>query len=159
MWLRATFFDWSSKGDDALYNRCSPNLVAIKTWAENTWGMHSLGCYGERPVRGGVRPSPHSHGAAIDLSYGEGAERRALCLDVILPTLIRNRDQLGVQAIHDYIGSRIWRVGRTLDGDSAEIEWWRHQSTGQGMGERWATYLHIETTLLGWGTDTPVDER
>lgn len=159
MWEPATFTDWSRRPQDPAYDRCSPNLRAILTWAINTWGLTSLGCYGERPVRGGYLPSPHSHGAAIDLSYGPGDERRDLFLGVIVPTLIRNRDQLAVQAIHDYVGNRIWRVGRTADPNGAEDVWWRRQTTGAGMGSSWATYMHVETTLQGWAIDTPIDDR
>lgn len=157
--MQKTFFNWSEMPDDPDYNKCSPNLVAIKTWAVNTWGMNSLGCYGERAVRLGVKPSPHSHGAALDLAYGAGTPRRDVCIHAIIPTLIRNSEKLHLQAIHDYWGSRIWRAGRTCNVNDAEMSWWRHQTKGAGMGEQWATYLHLETSPDGWADARPVDDR
>lgn len=127
------------------------------------FGGRPLGCYGERPVRGGVKPSPHSHGAAIDWRYAAGStatiEERELIDSLVLLTLIRNREALHVQAIHDYTENRIWRVGRTRNLDHAETRWWRAQTSGAGMGKRWAAYLHIETTLQGWDDATPLIER
>lgn len=128
-----------------------------------TFGGTNLGCYGERPVRGGVAPSPHSHGAAFDWRYARGsiadASERELVDSLVLLTLIRNSAELHIQAIHDYTEARIWRAGRTQSVDDSEDGWWRPQPHRNGMGSAWAAYLHIETTQGGWGDETPLLER
>lgn len=157
--IATEYFDWSSLADTAEYNRCSPNLLSLSVWAIDVWSLEWLGCYGERPVRGGERPSPHSHGAAVDLGYGPGADRRELAVDMIIPTLIRNSEPLHVQRICDYIGRRIWTAGRTAALADAETRWWKPNKTAAGMGQRWATYLHVEVNRSGWDDTAPLEGR
>lgn len=146
------FYNWQAHqpADDPRYNRCSPNLQAIADELGKRWGMTNLGCYGERPIRAGTAPSSHSHGASIDRRYLESIGR-ARALSEVIPWLIDNSAELHVSSIHDYIGARIWHAGRG----------WKAQSPNRatGMGQSWAGYFHIETTLTGWGDVTPIPNR
>lgn len=154
---------WSAHNggnDDPRYNRCSPNLVAIKAEMQARWGLGDLGCYGERNVRAGVLPSAHSHGAAQDLRYLEQIGRTRF-LNEVVPWLIENSAELHLSAIHDYIGCRIWHAGRTSNPADAYTLWWRQQTANPatGMGQSWAGWVHLETSEDGWGDATPVTTR
>ena len=157
----ATRFDhWTqARPPLGVHSRCSPNLVRIRDGARVRFGVTSLGCHGVRNVRGSATaPSVHSWGAAIDLSWVElGRER---CESQLIPWLIAWSDELHVQAVHDYHGSRIWRAGRTPRESDACGLWWKAQRPdAHGMGQRWATWLHVETTMPGWGDDSPLHAR
>jgi hypothetical protein len=112
-----------------------------------------------RPIRNGSRPSAHNKGAALDIRYytdPTGRYSSHMIDTTIRPSVLANlqilidrADELGIQQIHDYYGDRVWSNTRTGDG-------WRDQNgRGQGMGERWATYFHIECNYAAWGVDTP----
>lgn len=154
MTVETHFDNWQlhQPEDDVRYNRCSPNLQALERELKRRWQMTSNGCYAERDIRAGTKPSSHSHGAAIDMNYPE----RPVALAEILPWLIDYSHELHVQAIHDYYGSRIWRAGRTDGSDG-----WRVQapSPATGMGQSWARYFHIETNEAGWVDGIPIDQR
>ncbi len=159
--VNTSFTDWQQHrpDPDPAFDTCSPNLQTIFAYLASRWGFTLLGCRVVRPIRGAGAsgpPSSHTFGAAIDASYGTG---RAQALAEVLPWLIDNSDALHVQAIHDYIGSRIWRAGRTPNVSDATTAWWKTQPAGNGMGESWATYLHIETTPAGWADATPIAVR
>lgn len=162
MSVGSEFTDWPKLARDRVsgFDSCSPNLLAIRRWAEATWGLTNLGCFGRRPVRAGTTLSSHSWGAALDLRYLE-VVGRDVAVDVIFPTLIRNSLEMGISAVHDYIGCRIWRAGRTDDESESEGLWWRPQtpSRANGMGQSWAGYLHIETTISAWEDDRDIDSR
>jgi peptidoglycan hydrolase-like protein with peptidoglycan-binding domain len=129
------------------YTRCSPNLDVITAELGRRFGGYSLGCYSRRPIRGGVAWSSHSFGAAKDWRIDAASTRAAA-----VSWLIKHHDLLGVQAVHDYVGSRIWRSDRAG---------WRRQtpSASTGMGQAWAKYLHIETNAARWADATPVASR
>lgn len=155
--------NWAVLPDDvgAAFTECSPNLVELRKWCENTWGLVSLGCYGERPIRGSLTvKSAHWWGAAIDLRYAESIDR-ATVDEVVLPTMIRWSYEMGIQAIHDYLESRIWHAGRTASLEDSEDLWWRAQppSPVTGMGQKWAGYLHVETCRAAWWDNRPIDAR
>lgn len=135
---------------DTRYNRCSPNLLALADELGKRWGMTDLGCYGWRPIRAGTAPSSHGFGAAIDRRYDLAGRARAL--SEILPYLIDNSDELHISAIHDYLGCRIWHADRQA---------WKAQKPNpfNGMGQSWASYFHIETSLAGWGDAAPIPNR
>lgn len=149
------FFNWSLKAEDPAYDRCSPNLTLVKQFLGTRFGMWNNGCYAERDIRGGSIPSAHSHGAAIDQNYPD----RVSAKSQIIPFLIDNSDELGIQAIHDYVGSRIWRAGRTKNPADAHTIWWKPNTTAAGMGDPNAKYLHIETTKTDWGRITAISVR
>lgn len=128
---------------------CSPSLGALRIALARRYGTISLGCHGVRKIRGGEALSSHSYGAAIDLSYlSLGVERARAEL---IPHLVAWSGEWGIQAIHDYYGCRVWRAGRTDFPDrDACTAWWKAQRPGNGMGEDWATYLHVEVHPRRW---------
>lgn len=125
------------------YEACSPNLDTIETYLVDRWGGMSLGCHANRPVRSGGSVSSHSYGAALDWRYEDPGPGRDLMLSEVLPWILDNSDELGVQAVHDYYGSRIWRPpghsGRPV-APSPECGW-RKQSPSGNMGGAWASTL------------------
>lgn len=149
----AEFNNWQrdTGWDRAPYNRASPNLVSLLAYLIDRWGGASLGIHGDRPIRGGQSPSSHAFGAALDWRWGahpdvhfpNGSLGRAVIDNEVLPFLIDNSEQLGVQAIHDQ--GRIWRPTRTPR--------WKPYDTGYGP------WLHIETSKEKWGDGRPVPER
>ena len=169
MTIETSYYNWQAKPEDPAYNRCSPNLVALKACLALSWRLLNLGCYGERPIRAGTAPSSHSHGAAVDLKYDQPAAADSPALDLagvgarddILGFLIDYSAELHVQAIHDYWHSRIWHAGRTTSVADAHGAWWKAQpiNPANGMGQDWARYFHIETTLGGWGDGTDAAAR
>lgn len=159
--IGSTFYNWQTHRPtpDANFNRCSPNLVVLGTELGSRWSMTNNGCYGVRPIRGGSAPSSHSYGAAIDRTYNTIGRARVVA--EVLPWLINHSAELHIDAIHDYLAARIWHAGRTTDIGDAHTQWWATQprSTVTGMGQSWATYLHIETTRDGWADNTPTANR
>jgi hypothetical protein len=158
MAIEVTFHNWQTHQpeDDARYDRCSPNLVALGTDLGKRFQMTNNGCYIERDIRSGSSPSSHSHGAATDRNWPD----RLIAVSKILPFLIDNSRELHVQAIHDYFGCRIWRAGRTSNIGEAHTLWWRKQTpSSSGMGQSWARWFHIETTESGWADSRPITDR
>lgn len=168
MTVAQSFYDWQYSKlnyNQSPYERCSPNLVQILAELQRRWGGYSLGCEADRPIRDGSLPSSHSFGAAIDWRYtpvpaGRRDVTRGTVNTEVIPWLIGNSLELHVDAIHDYVADRIWRAARTNNVSDAYGSWWKKQyGAGAGMGEAWATYLHIETHPYGWGDATPVGQR
>lgn len=148
-----SYYNWRTSGrvaGVAPYNRTSPNLLAVFAYMVAVWGCSWLGGYYYRPIAGSSRLSVHAWGAAADIRYAPntGAPGWAARRDEILSFLIGHHEALGIMAIHDYAGSRIWRRGRG----------WRANS-GDNMGESWATYLHLETDAARWADARPVAGR
>lgn len=142
------FYDWQASGRNpgAPFNRTSPNLVQLRVELARLFGGTSLGGYYVRPIRAGQAWSSHAFGAAIDWRIDDDTTRARA-----IEWLVANENVLGIQAIHDYHGSRIWRVGRG----------WREQpaSSSTGMGQAWAKYLHLETPPDRWADATPIAQR
>lgn len=159
MTIQRRFFEWSKSGLDwskPPYEACSPNLLALRAHLDATWpGGQYLGCQGNRDIRAGGTVSTHSYGAAFDWRYPDASA------NAVIVFLIANSAELGVDAIHDYLRSRIWHAGRTPDLGDAYTAWWRPQtpSTVNGMGQAWANYLHIETHPDAFTTSTPISPR
>jgi len=132
---------WQKMGAPAApHNVKSPNLVQLVAYARRTWGLVNLGIYSHRPIRGGTAWSSHAFGAAADLGY---TDRPALD-NTVLPFLIANSHELGIQRIHDYQRKRYWEAGRG----------WVGKSPGEGMA-----WIHVETHVDDWGNDTPIEGR
>jgi hypothetical protein len=138
------------------WTTCSPNLVVLGDWMRKRWGLMDLGCYGIRPVRGGEKWSSHAFGAGRDLRYANPGPGRDVLDNEILPWLIENSDEFGVQAIHDYATGRIWRSNR---GDGKGAYWKDQPAAESGMGQPWAQWVHIEVTEESWGDARPVEDR
>jgi len=111
----------------APYDGASPNLQALATYCHARWKLKSLGIYNRRPVR-------ERHG-------GPGI---AVLEAEILPWLIANSAELGIQRIHHYQRTRYWEAGRG----------WVEKSPGQGHD-----WIHVETTQEAWADASPVRER
>lgn len=159
MAIGKTFTDWPRTAVVGReWPRCSPALRALYTACADRYGVKSLGCYGVRTIRGGELESTHSFGAAIDLSY------RYLNPEPVRTNLIGYlvgwSEEWGIGAIHDYMGSRIWRAGRTPFRDDACSKWWKAQRpAASGMGQSWADWLHVEVTMAGWHDERSEAER
>lgn len=135
------FRSWQKAGEPASpYNGASPNLQALAKYCSERWGLRSLGIYNRRPVRGGTSWSSHAFGAAVDLGY----TNQAALEDEILPWLIANSAELGIQRIHHYRIKQYWEAGRG----------WVKRSPGQG--DAW---IHVETHPDHWHDGTAVADR
>jgi hypothetical protein len=130
-------------------------LVSINTYIDKRWGGQDLGCYGVRAVRDGEKWSDHAFGAARDRRYVNPGPGRAVLLDEILPFLIEHSDELGIQAIHDYAGGRIWRSDRG-DGKGA---YWKDQPKSGAMGASWAGWVHIAVHAGAWFDGRSVEDK
>ncbi len=133
---------------------CSPNLVQTHNYLHWVYGGQPLGCYGERPIRGGTVPSTHWTGSAFDWRYENvGGGYREVGRDKaveIIDWLIENALVLGIQCIHDYFGCKIWKIERG---------WKTQTKSSTGMGQKWALWIHVETHPDAWADSTPPLER
>jgi hypothetical protein len=157
--IQREFHDYQrSRPDGIPVARCSPNLRVVADELFMRWGMLSIGCYGYRNVRGGAQISTHAYGAAIDLSYRGAIESG----DPVEPIgfLVAWSFELGIQAVHDYQGCRIWRAGRTTNPDEACTVWWKAQRPdSHGMGQPWGDWLHLEVHPSRWNDSSSVLQR
>jgi hypothetical protein len=156
---KTKFYNWQKAvaTDFIKFRKESPNLLAIKDYLCKRWGGSNVGILNKRPIRGGSSPSSHTFGAALDWRYGDTVGHRHKIEAEVLPWLIEHSEELGIQAIHDYYGCRVWRSVREVGKRG-----WKAQppkSEGGAMGEAWAKWLHIETTKESWRNRTRVDER
>lgn len=144
MTVSKCFYNWQNptKADYVKFRKASPNLVELCDWLVKRFGGMKIGLFQKRPIRGGTQPSSHSFGAALDWRY-PSRERAKKAMRF----LVKYSDELGVQAIHDYVGGTIWRAGRG---------WKAQKPDGHGMGQPWATWLHIEVCRPKWGDARPV---
>lgn len=153
---KTRFYNWQKAvaADYVKFRKESPNMVAIKDYLCKRWGGSSVGILNRRPIRGGSSPSSHTFGAALDWRYGDTAVHRQKIEKEVIPWLIDNSEELGIQAIHDYVGARVW-MARRVGGQRG----WRAQPKKGAMGASWAKWLHIETTKKSWRNRIRVDER
>lgn len=166
MTIQATFFNWQTSGldwDAPPYEACAPNGLLVLGMLVTRHGGKNLGCHHDRSIVNGAAPSTHAYGAAFDWGYDRSDHNgpgRQVLLDVIIPDLINNSAEYGIDAIHDYLGDRIWRAGRTDDIADAHTLWWRKQNgSGGQMGRDWATWIHVETHRDQFGDTRPIDDR
>lgn len=146
------FYDWQKAGklQAFKYRKNSPNLEAIKDEVLKRFGGTNKGLFCRRTIRGGTDPSSHAFGAAWDWGYPS----RKVATDV-MNWLVANSQEFGVQAIHDYVGCRIWRSKRV----GGKAGWKKQKPDSVGMGQAWAKWLHIETTKTLWANKTPIANR
>lgn len=160
MTVQTQFHNWQDRPLQPDPKRCAPLCITWRNYLLDTWGGQDLGCYVARPVVGGSSPSSHGSGAAHDWRYQDPGIGRQRMLDEVLPWLIDNSQELGIQAIHDYVGCRIWRPPAT-SGRPAQVSpecGWRAQSPGSQMGQSWALWLHLEVLNTRWSDTRSVDE-
>lgn len=160
MTVSREFYDWARSGiptGEAPYNKCAPALTAINKYLIDRYGGQSLGCYNVRPIKGTQVPSTHSWGAARDWRYADPGPGRLIAETQIIPFLIEYSAELGVQAIHDYVKSRIWRASWVTN----KADGWRDvtPNPSKGMGASWATYIHIEVNKRMWADGRSVEEK
>lgn len=160
MTVATTFYDWarsSIPAGKAPYNKCAPALTSLNKYLIDRWGGQSLGCYNVRDIKGTSVKSTHSWGAARDWRYADPGPGRRVAQREVIPFLIDNSAELGVQAIHDYLESRIWRASWV----SSSNDGWRDvtPNPSKGMGASWATYLHIEVNQKQWSDGRSVEEK
>lgn len=158
MTVATDFYDWQRSPippASAPYDKCSPNLVSLQKYMMKRWGGKSLGCFSNRNIKGGDVPSSHAYGAARDWRWEDPGPGRARLLAEVIPFLIENSAQLGIQAIHDYVGCRIWRANRSGDANGG----WKKQEPGSQMGQSWAKWLHIEVNKRQWADGRSVEEK
>lgn len=172
MTVQRTFFNWSTSGLDPrrppFDGGLSPNVRVLSNLLIDVWGGQRLGEQAViRPIRGGEALSAHAFGV-LDWRYQPGwlpgttarTVPRTTVTDTIIPWLVDWSNELKIDAIHDYLGDRIWRAGRTSNVADAHAAWWKPQNgQGGGMGESWAGWLHIEPTRDGWGDARPITAR
>ena len=102
------FYNWQhgTAGDRVKFRKASPNLVAINDYLCKRWGGTNVGIYVVRNIKDGSMPSSHSFGAALDWRYGDSITARKKVIEEVLPWLVDNSSELGIQAIHDYVGCK-----------------------------------------------------
>lgn len=184
--MTLVFYSWQKRPYDSMgkapYNHFSPNLEQVAIWTRANYGAKGGSGYVVRATKDSNpdnddTPSSHGFGSAWDGTITNDA-RRAQFITFLLsevtavlrwdatqskwvpcqPYQIRVYDLFGIQAIHDYVGCRIWRVGRTTSKNPND--WWKHQTPDKaGMGQPWAKWLHIETTPDRWEDRTPIAAR
>jgi hypothetical protein len=150
------FTDWQKKrtSDLAKFPRSAPALTSLRDYLVPTFGGADNGIYGVRKIRGSSRSrSSHSFGAAMDYSY-RGLSREVA--DRVIEFLINNSEELGVQAIHDYMACRIWRANRSGDKNGG---WQKQRKNNEGMGQTWGDWLHIEVSERKWSDGRSVLEK
>lgn len=137
----------------APYDHFSENLELIAIEMRRRFGARGGSGFNVRPTRGGTSNSSHGYGAAWDGTIANHANR-AKAID----WLIENFVVLGVQAIHDYYGCRIWHAHRNSGPRSG---WWKQQpiSADTGMGQPSSVWLHIETNPDRWSDTRPLNAR
>ena len=158
MTTQTQFVSWQTNPKKPDPRKCSPICQSWWTYLRTHWGGQNLGCYVNRPVVGGTLPSSHASGAALDWRYQDPGVGRKKMLAETMPWLINNSLELGIQAIHDYSGKRIWRppacAGRPAT-PSPECGW-KPSSGGQmKAGNFW---LHIEVLPSRWNDTRTVNQ-
>ncbi len=147
MTVASSFVSWNrGRTPGAPFTKASPNLLLLSAELRARWNLKNLGCYVVRPVRGGTSWSSHAFGAAVDLGYGErhGGPGLAVVEADVLPWLIENSAELGIQRIHLYQRTRYWEAGRG----------WVDKSPGAGND-----WIHVETHPDRWADITPIAQR
>ena len=103
------------------------------------WGGADLGILAKPPraVRAGDTPSLHNWGMAWDWRWQDPGPGRQVA-DEVIEFCLTNAERLGIQAVHDYQGTRFWK----------SYAGWRPgtPNPNTGMGQPWAQWLHIERT-------------
>lgn len=144
MTVKQNFYNWQKpkKTDYIKFSKASPNLLELKDWLCKRFGGSSLGILNKRPIRGGNVPSTHTFGAALDWRYPNRVTAK-----LAMKFLVAFSEELGVQSIGDYVGNTIWYAGHG---------WKKQEPNSHGMGQAWATWLHIEVTPSQWKDARPI---
>lgn len=141
------FHSWQTNPKTPDPRRCSPWNLAMMTYLRGRWGGADLGCYAVRSVRGGTAISSHASGSACDWRYASPGPGRDVLLREVLPWLIGNSKELGLDALHDYAGDRIWRPPAYRGGGDG---WKKQYGSGGQMGASWSLWIHVEVHPDFW---------
>jgi len=141
-------------------DRPNPNASSeLSKYLQERYGGQYLGGYGERSIREGTSLSTHAFDAAFDWRYENPGPGLYVCDSEIIPFLIANSKELGIQAIHHYRRSIIWRPpgasGRPVGSDGWKVQ----ASQRSGMGQSWALWLHIEILPSALLDTRPVGQK
>lgn len=175
MTVQDSFYNWQTNGApaDIAFSTSSKggrhpseNLAQILAYLKRRWGGQNLGYIpNPRSIRDGASASTHTWGA-LDWRYSQlsvaGTEvSRETAVDEILPFLIDNSEELGIDVIHDYFGCRIWHAAGAGNGRPGEKAGWKNQpkNPNNGMGMAWATYFHIELVPSAFRDARTVEAR
>jgi hypothetical protein len=156
------YFNWQKATTaDPYYGKGpAPALVTLRDFLLSRYGGLNLGIYGIREVRGGGPLSSHAFGAAFDWRYMNadqtGLVGRAKMLNEVMPLLINNSKELGIQLIVDYVGCRSWNASRSGDQYGG---WKPGTPDSHGMGQSWAGWLHIECNHSEWPDGAAVPNK
>jgi len=148
MTVQTEFYNYQ-RNDDHLdwnappYESCGPAAQSMRKYLEARWDLTYLGCHGDRAIVGGTSVSTHAFGAALDMRYENPGPGLFVCDTEIIPWLISTSRETGVQALHHYRRSQVWRPPGT-SGRPANSDGWRTQPVASQMGQTWALWLHIE---------------
>lgn len=139
-------YDWSQPPFEA----CASAATVMTDYLVARWGLRWLGCEGDRTIIGGRSVSTHAFGAAVDLRYQDPGPGLNVADTEIIPWLIATSKETGLQAIHHYQRSLIWRPPGTSDRPVGS-DGWNVRPVGKQMGRIWALWLHLEflDTILG----------
>jgi len=160
--IQTEFYNWQQNpaGYAPGRNPVRPNSsTQLADYLQRRWGGQWLGGYGERSVRGGESLSTHAFDAAFDWRFQNPGPGLTVCDSEIVPFLIGNSRELGVQAIHHYRHCIIWRPpgtsGRPAGGDGWKVQ----RASSSGMGQAWALWLHIEFLPSALTDQRSVEDR
>lgn len=158
MTVMTKFYDYQAAGTSSpYYNKGeAPAIQSLQDYILPRYGGQDLGSFGIRNVRGGTSISTHASGAAWDWRYEGPGPGRPVLLNEIIPYLLNSSAELGIQAIHDYVGGRIWRSDRP---GTVNDQAWVPQTIRGDMGASWAKWIHIEIHPDNWQDGRPVPEK
>lgn len=155
-------FQQNPKGynwDAPPFETCQPAAISMKQYTENRWGLHWLGCHGDRPIVSGTSISSHAFGVAIDMRYESPGPGLFIADTEIIPWLIATSRETGLQAIHHYRRSLIWRPPGTSADRPEGSDGWKVQPSGTQMGKAWALWLHLEFHPGAMSDGRPISEK
>ncbi|HEY6416329.1 MAG TPA: hypothetical protein VIX41_08830 [Acidimicrobiales bacterium] len=158
MTVQTQFHNWQQAPKTPDPGRCSPLNTTLSRYLIDRWGGQNLGCYNPRNTTTGSSPSTHWSGAANDWRYQSPGPGRSVLLADVLPFLIDNSLELGVQAVHDYAGKRIWRPPGTSGRPSApspDCGWKPATSSDMNPANTW---IHVEVLATRWTDTRSVDD-
>ncbi len=160
MAIATTFHSWSDHPHLEAQAKSigSPCLKTIRDFHLARWGGISLTASSLFQLKflSNGKPSAHQ-GCAVDLRWANPGPGRTVLETEILPFYIHNSEELHIQAIHDYVGCRVWRANRSHDIRGG----WKTQEQGShdgNMGNPSSQWIHLEVSKDGWGDTRSVQE-
>ena len=134
----------------ALPDAAPIGMQELRQYVRGRWGGADLGILAKPPraVRAGDTPSLHNWGIAWDWRWQDPGPGRPVA-DEVIEFCLTNAPVLGIQAVHDYEGTRYWK----------SYAGWRPgtPNPATGMGQPWAQWLHIERTWESANVATAID--